>query len=207
MTKPTQLKTFLWFDGNLAEALDFYAKTFTDFKLHSSGNPEANGKLMTADFAIHGHEFIGMGWPGGPKFNDAISLSLNVDGQDEVDRLWDAITKDGEEGQCGWCKDKWGVNWQITPRILTDAIAQGGDVADGQVDGAGNVHAVVGAERGLGVDAVDRKLAGDPSGSGHCRKWRVRARFVAAHRQREFVAHVQVTHDVGHRAGLLLFDV
>jgi predicted 3-demethylubiquinone-9 3-methyltransferase (glyoxalase superfamily) len=115
MTQPTQLKTFLWFDGNLAEALEFYAKTFTDFKLHSSGNPEANGKLMTADFAIHGHEYIGMGWPGGPKFNDAISLSLNVDGQDEVDRLWDAITKDGEEGQCGWCKDPFGVSWQVSP--------------------------------------------------------------------------------------------
>ena len=143
MTQPTQLKTFLWFDGNLAEALDFYAKTFTDFKLHSSGNPEANGKLMTADFAIHGHEFIGMGWPGGPKFNDAISLSLNVDGQDEVDRLWDAITKDGEEGQCGWCKDKWGLSWQITPiamsrfgeRELRDAVlrvAQHRLVVDGE---------------------------------------------------------------------------
>lgn len=115
MTKPTVLRTFLWFDGDLEEALEFYAATFTDFVLHSSGRPEANGKLMTADFAIHGHEFIGMGWPGGPKFNDAISLSLNVDGQDEVDRLWDAITKDGEAGQCGWCKDPFGVSWQVTP--------------------------------------------------------------------------------------------
>lgn len=115
MTKPTVLKTFLWFDGNLEEALEFYAATFTDFKLHSSGRPEANGKLMTADFAIHGHEFIGMGWPGGPKFNDAISLSLNVDGQEEVDRLWAAITKDGEEGKCGWCKDPFGVSWQVSP--------------------------------------------------------------------------------------------
>jgi predicted 3-demethylubiquinone-9 3-methyltransferase (glyoxalase superfamily) len=115
MTKPTTLKTFLWFDGNLGEALEFYAATFTDFVLHSSGRPEADGKLMTAEFAIHGHEFIGMGWPGGPKFTDAISLALTVDGQDEVDRLWDAITKDGQEGQCGWCKDPFGVSWQVTP--------------------------------------------------------------------------------------------
>jgi predicted 3-demethylubiquinone-9 3-methyltransferase (glyoxalase superfamily) len=115
MTKPTMLKTFLWFDGNLAEALEFYAATFTDFKLHSSGRPEADGKLMTAEFSIHGHEFIGMGWPGGPAFTDAISLALTVDGQAEVDRLWDAITKDGEEGQCGWCKDPFGVSWQVTP--------------------------------------------------------------------------------------------
>lgn len=115
MIKPTTLKTFLWFDGNLAEALEFYAETFTDFTLHSSGRPEADGKLMTAEFAIHGHEFIGMGWPGGPAFTDAISLALSVDGQGEVDRLWDAITKDGEEGQCGWCKDPFGVSWQVTP--------------------------------------------------------------------------------------------
>ena len=115
MTKPTTLKTFLWFDGNLGEALEFYAATFTDFVLHSSGRPEADGKLMTAEFSIHGHEFIGMGWPGGPKFTDAISLALAVDGQDEVDRLWDAITKDGEEGQCGWCKDPFGVSWHVTP--------------------------------------------------------------------------------------------
>jgi predicted 3-demethylubiquinone-9 3-methyltransferase (glyoxalase superfamily) len=115
MTKPTTLKTFLWFDGNLGEALEFYAATFTDFKLHSSGRPEADGKLMTAEFAIHGHEFIGMGWPGGPQFTDAISLALSVDGQAEVDRLWDAITKDGQEGQCGWCKDPFGVSWQVTP--------------------------------------------------------------------------------------------
>ena len=123
MSKLTTLKTFLWFDGNLAEALEFYAATFTDFALHSSGRPEADGKLMTAEFSIHGHEFIGMGWPGGPKFTDAISLALTVDGQDEVDRLWDAITKDGEEGQCGWCKDPFGVSWQVTPIQMREHTA------------------------------------------------------------------------------------
>lgn len=123
MSKLTTLKTFLWFDGNLAEALEFYAATFTDFALHSSGRPEADGKLMTAEFSIHGHEFIGMGWPGGPKFTDAISLALTLDGQDEVDRLWDAITKDGEEGQCGWCKDPFGVSWQVTPIQMREHTA------------------------------------------------------------------------------------
>ena len=61
-----------------------------------------------------------MGWPGGPKFNDSISLSLNVDGQAEVDRLWDAITHDGEAGQCGWCKDKFGLSWQVSPIQMRD---------------------------------------------------------------------------------------
>ena len=121
MTKPTSLKTFLWFDGNLEEALDFYRETFgSGFVLHSAGRPETNGKLMTADFAIYGHEFIGMGWPGGPKFNDSISLSLNVDGQAEVDRLWDSITTDGQAGQCGWCKDKFGLSWQVSPIQMRD---------------------------------------------------------------------------------------
>ena len=121
MTQPTKLKTFLWFDGNLAEALDFYRSTFADaFVLHSAGRPEPDGKLMTADFAIHGHEFIGMGWPGGPKFNDSISLSLNVDGQAEVDRLWNAITAKGEAGQCGWCKDEFGLSWQVSPIQMRD---------------------------------------------------------------------------------------
>lgn len=119
--RPTSLKTFLWFDGNLAEALDFYRATFgAGFALHSSGTPEANGKLMTADFSIYGHEFIGMGWPGGPKFNDSVSLSLNVDGQDETDWLWAAITDRGEAGQCGWCKDPFGLSWQVSPIQMRD---------------------------------------------------------------------------------------
>ena len=74
-----------------------------------------NGTLFTADFSIFGHEFIGMNWAGGPEFNDSISLSLNVDGQDEVDRLWDAFTAKGKAGQCGWLKDEWGLSWQVSP--------------------------------------------------------------------------------------------
>ena len=110
----TTLKTFLWFGGELDDALDFYSSTFTDVVVHNKDYLDS-GELFTADFAIYGHEFIGLNWGGGPSFNDAISLSLNVDGQDEVDRLWAAITADGSEGQCGWCHDKWGVTWQVSP--------------------------------------------------------------------------------------------
>jgi len=110
----TTLKTFLWFGGELDDALDFYAATFVDVVVHNT-DYLGSGELFTADFAIYGHEFIGLNWGGGPSFNDAISLSLNVDGQDEVDRLWAAITADGSEGQCGWCHDKWGVTWQVSP--------------------------------------------------------------------------------------------
>ena len=122
MTKSTSLKTFLWFGGQLDEALAFYQETFTDMKIHSINRPEPNGPIFTADFSIYGHEFIAMNWAGGPAFNDSISLSLNVDGQEEVDRLWDAITKDGKAGQCGWCVDKFGLSWQVSPYQMRDYL-------------------------------------------------------------------------------------
>lgn len=115
MTKPTSLKTFLWFPGNMDEALAFYEATFTDFKIHSENRPAADKPRFTADFSIYDHDFIGMNWSGGPSFNDSISLSLNVDGQEEVDRLWHAITSKGKPGNCGWCTDEFGVTWQVSP--------------------------------------------------------------------------------------------
>ena len=122
MTQPTTLKTFLWFPGNMDDALAFYAEAFTDFTIHSDERRDPNKPRFTADFSIYGHEFIGMNWPGGPAFNDAISLSLNVDGQAEVDRLWDAITAKGKPGQCGWCVDEFGVSWQVSPIQLREHL-------------------------------------------------------------------------------------
>lgn len=97
------------------EALAFYADTFTDFVIHSDHNLEPGKPRFTADFSIYGHNFIGMNWPGGDPFSNAISLSLNVDGQEEVDRLWEAITAKGKPGQCGWCTDEFGITWQVSP--------------------------------------------------------------------------------------------
>ena len=123
MDTATTLKTFLWFDGNLAPALAFYRELFKDnLVIHSSGHPEPDGKLMTADFSIFGQEFIGMGWPGGPKFNDAISLSINCDGQEQTDYYWDSITALGKAGQCGWCVDEFGVSWQVSPIQMRDHL-------------------------------------------------------------------------------------
>jgi predicted 3-demethylubiquinone-9 3-methyltransferase (glyoxalase superfamily) len=76
-------------------------------------------QLFTATFKIGGQELVGMNYPGTPGFSDAISLSLSVDGQDEIDKYWDAITREGEEIQCGWCRDAFGVSWQIVPRDLS----------------------------------------------------------------------------------------
>ena len=122
MARKTALKTFLWFPGNMDEALAFYESVFTDFQIHSENRTDPAGARFTADFSIYGHEFIGMNWPGGDTFNNAISLSLNVDGQDEVDRLWAAITAKGEEGQCGWCTDEFGVTWQVSPIQMRDHL-------------------------------------------------------------------------------------
>ena len=114
MPKQPQLKTFLWFPGNMDEALAFYVEHM-GATIHGDHVLEPGAKRFTADFSIYGHEFIGLNWPGGPEFNDSISLSLNVDGQDEVDRLWAAITAKGKEGRCGWCTDEFGVTWQVSP--------------------------------------------------------------------------------------------
>jgi len=121
----TTLRTFLWYPGDLDEVLDFYRATFQKVTVHSENRRE-DGSLFTADFSVFGHEFIAMSHPGGPAFTDAVSLSVNCDGQEEVDALWDAITAEGQAGQCGWCKDKCGISWQITPRTLTEAMMAGG---------------------------------------------------------------------------------
>ena len=109
----TKVRTFLWFESGLDEALDFYSTLFEDFQVLDRNFQE--GKLFTASFKIAGQEFAALCVPGAPKFNDSISISVQVDGQAEVDRLWGAITLQGEEVGCGWCRDKWGVAWQITP--------------------------------------------------------------------------------------------
>ena len=122
MTKPTLLKTFLWYQSDLEGALDFYKKTFGDVVVKEENRMGPGAPLFTADFTIYGHQFIGMAIQGGPEFNTSISLSIQCDGQEETDRLWKAITAEGEEGQCGWCKDKWGVSWQITPLQMRDYL-------------------------------------------------------------------------------------
>lgn len=115
MSKPSSLKTFLWFNNDLEAALNFYKATFKDVVVREENRMGEGAPLFTADFTIFGHEFIGMSIEGGPAFNSAISLSIQCDDQEETDRLWAAITSEGEAGRCGWCTDKWGVSWQITP--------------------------------------------------------------------------------------------
>jgi len=110
-----QLKTFLWFDGNLGEALAFYEHTFPSFTLHSADRNETASLVVSAQFSILGYELMAMGWPNEERFTSATSLFVSVDGQAEVDALWEALTAEGTPGQCGWCTDKFGLSWQVIP--------------------------------------------------------------------------------------------
>ena len=126
----------LWYDHDAEAAARFYAATFPDSSVvavHRAPSDYPGGKagdVLTVDFIVAGIPCIGLN--GGPTFkhNEAFSFQIATDNQEETDRYWNAIVGDaGQESQCGWCKDKWGLSWQITPRVLTEALAAGGDVA------------------------------------------------------------------------------
>ena len=126
----------LWYEGDAEEAANFYAATFPDSKVgavHRAPGDYPDGKqgdALTVEFTVLGIPCIGLN--GGPMFkhSEAFSFQIATDTQEETDRYWNAITSDGgEESMCGWCKDKWGLSWQITPRALTNAMMTGGDVA------------------------------------------------------------------------------
>ncbi len=126
----------LWYDGTAQDAATFYAATFPDSHVgavHHAPSDSPGGKtghLMVVEFTVCGIPCIRLN--GGSLFpqSEAFSFQIATDTQEETDRYWNAIVGNGgTESQCGWCKDKWGLSWQITPRVLTDAIAQGGDVA------------------------------------------------------------------------------
>ena len=121
MTQNSTLRTFLWFNDGLQSALQFYKQTFGD-GMQVADEHLNNEHLFTANFTIYDHEFIGMCTAGGDRFNNSISLSIQVDGQEETDRLWEALTTSGAPGRCGWCTDKWGVSWQVTPIQMRDFV-------------------------------------------------------------------------------------
>ena len=119
----------LWYERDALEAAKFYAETFPDSKVgevfHAPGDyPDGKqGDVLTVEFTVAGIPCIGLN--GGPEFkhNESFSFQIATDDQAETDRLWNAIVKNGgQESACGWCKDKWGLSWQITPLALTQAI-------------------------------------------------------------------------------------
>jgi predicted 3-demethylubiquinone-9 3-methyltransferase (glyoxalase superfamily) len=118
----------LWFDTEGEEAAQFYTSVFPNSRIvevtrYGSAGPRAEGSVMTVSFELDGQRFIALN--GGPDFtfNEAISLEVDCETQDEVDSYWNALTEGGEEGPCGWLKDKYGVSWQIVPKVLTELIS------------------------------------------------------------------------------------
>ena len=119
----------LWYERDALAAATFYAETFSDSAVKGVFHAPADfpggkqGDVLTVDFTVLGIPCIGLN--GGPVFkqSEAFSFQVATDDQAETDRYWNAIVgNDGQESECGWCKDKWGVSWQITPRVLTEAF-------------------------------------------------------------------------------------
>ena len=126
----------LWYDKDAEAAANFYVETFPDSAMgaviRAPGNyPEGKqGDVLVVEFTVAGVACVGLN--GGPVFkhNEAFSFQIYTEDQGETDRYWNAIVGNGgQESECGWCKDKWGVSWQITPRILMEALREGGDQA------------------------------------------------------------------------------
>lgn len=126
----------LWFDTEAEAAARFYASVFPDSAVKAVHRAPADypsgkaGEVLTVEFTIRGLPCIGLN--GGKMFpqTEAFSFQIATDDQAETDRYWGAIVGNGgSESACGWCKDRWGMSWQITPRVLTDAMAKGGETA------------------------------------------------------------------------------
>jgi predicted 3-demethylubiquinone-9 3-methyltransferase (glyoxalase superfamily) len=126
----------LWYDRDALDAARFYAATFPDSevgKVHEAPSDYPGGKqgeVLLVEFTVCGIPCVGLN--GGPDFphTEAFSFQIATEDQAETDRYWNAIVGNGgQESQCGWCKDRWGLNWQITPRVLTEGLAAGGDEA------------------------------------------------------------------------------
>jgi predicted 3-demethylubiquinone-9 3-methyltransferase (glyoxalase superfamily) len=119
----------LWFDTRGEDAAKFYTSIFPNSKIleisrYGSAGPRPEGSVMTVQFALDGQQFLGLN--GGPEFtfSEAISFQVSCDSQEEVDRYWNALSEGGEEGPCGWLKDRFGLSWQVVPtalpRLLSD---------------------------------------------------------------------------------------
>ena len=118
-----KITTFLWFNDQAEEAVKFYTSIFKDSKVggfsrYGEAGPGPKGSVMVATFELDGQEFLALN--GGPhfKFTEAISLVVNCETQEEVDEYWERLSEGGQKSRCGWLKDKYGLSWQVVPRLL-----------------------------------------------------------------------------------------
>jgi predicted 3-demethylubiquinone-9 3-methyltransferase (glyoxalase superfamily) len=133
---PSKNTICLWYEKDAEQAARFYAATFPNSSVGKSYLAPADfpsgkeGQVIMVEFTVMGIPCVGLN--GGPQFkhSEAFSFQVSTEDQAETDRYWNAIVKNGgEESECGWCKDRWGISWQITPRVLMDAMAAGGPKA------------------------------------------------------------------------------
>ncbi|MGW4230892.1 VOC family protein [Streptomyces sp. NBC_01102] len=123
-----KIKPCLWFDDKAQEAAEFYVSVFggdsrvVDISYYTEASPGEAGTVLTVDFVLAGQEYIALN--GGPQFtfSEAVSLSVDCADQEEVDTLWAKLTEGGEESMCGWLKDRYGLSWQIVPRVLPELL-------------------------------------------------------------------------------------
>ena len=122
-----KITPFLWFDNNAEEAVNFYVSHFKNSKVlsvtrYGEAGPGPAGTILTIAFQLQGQEFIALN--GGPqfKFTEAVSFSVNCETQDEVNEYWETLSEGGEKGRCGWLKDKYGLSWQVNPRVLSEML-------------------------------------------------------------------------------------
>jgi len=127
MASKQKIKTFLWFDKEAEEAAKLYTSIFKNSRIttvsrYGDAGPGPKGSVMTVAFELEGQEFLALN--GGPqfRFTEAISLLVTCDSQQEIDELWTKLSAGGEEGQCGWLKDRFGLSWQIVPSVLPQLL-------------------------------------------------------------------------------------
>jgi len=125
---PQKIVTNLWFDTEAEEAAEFYTSMFENSRIvnvshYPEGAPRAAGMVMTVEFELDGQRFVGIN--GGPEFtfDEAISLQISCEDQDEVDYFWERLTDGGEESQCGWLKDRYGLSWQVVPKGMEEVFS------------------------------------------------------------------------------------
>jgi predicted 3-demethylubiquinone-9 3-methyltransferase (glyoxalase superfamily) len=149
-----KMTPFLWYDGNVAEAMELYSSVFPSSKvLNKMSGPD--GSLMGATFELDGQRFIAFN--GGPnlKLTPAVSMYIDCDTQDEVDELWAKLTEGGAESQCGWLVDRFGLSWQIIPSILPELLG------DPDRDKAGRAMQAMLTMRKIDIAALKQAAAGE----------------------------------------------